>query len=116
MSFTALLKEINEALQLKADIEKKQEMRKAMAESRTTWAESQSSGLKNLQKVKNLGARFAASLRKAKSEVKKSNRERAEALLQKAHAALASGTLDAYRTDLLKQRISELERAMKGKK
>lgn len=108
-SFNALIQELTEALQLKAEIEKEQSLRKALADSHE-------SGANNLSKVKKLGARFAASLRKVKDESKKSNRERAEALLKSAHAALASGTLDPYRTDLLKQKIQGLERAMKGMK
>lgn len=108
-SFNLLIKEITEALQLKADMEKERCLTKALADSHA-------SGVNNLNKVKKLGSTFAASLRKSKSEALKSNRERAESLLKDAHAALASGTLDPYRTDLLKQKIKVLERAMAGVK
>ena len=88
-----------------------------------SFAASQGHGATHLGKLKAFAKSLTSSLSnakrdaaKAKQDVAKAKRERAETLLKKALAALASGTLNPYRTDLLKQRIHQLENTMKGKK
>ena len=103
-----------------SDIARAMQERNDFAKS---FAASQEHGATHLGKLKAFAKSLTNSLSqakrdaaKAKQNAAKAKRERAESLLKNAHAALASGTLNPYRTDLLKQRVAELERSMKGQK
>ena len=77
---------------------------------------SQDLGAKFVQGMKNFTKSFAAASSKIKRDKEKLQNERADTLLKSAEAMLASGKLNAYRTDLLKQKVAELKRKQKAKK
>ena len=106
-AFDALVTELH-------SIESQMQERKTMAKS---FAASQAFGARQLAKLKDLAKSFGGAAHKAKKDAANQRRERVEALLKSANAALGSGKLDPYRKDILKQKIAELERRMKdGKK
>lgn len=79
-----------------------------------SFADSQALGKNHLTKLQAMKNSLTGTLCQRKLDAAKAEHERSEALLEKAKGTLASGTLDPYRTDLLKQHIHELERSLKG--
>ncbi len=78
--------------------------------------DSQDLGAKFAKRLACLTKSLATAGNKLKSDKAQLQGERAEAVLKSADAMLASGKLDAYRTDLLKQKVAELKRKQKAKK
>lgn len=77
---------------------------------------SQDLGAKFIQGMKGFTKSFSTASNKLKKDRAQLQGERADTLLKSAEAMLTSGNLDAYRMDLLKQKISELKRKQKAKK
>lgn len=91
---------------------------KTQAQARLAKAvrDSQDLGAKFAKRVAGLTKSLASASNKLKRDKEKLQNERADTLLKSAEAMLASGKLNAYRTDLLKQKVAELKRKQKAKK